>query len=75
MATCYVHGAWMTNFKLDSTEVQRNPHRVSSMLWYRLVLPDGRAGLLAEVYVAPASRGGLNLPICAPDVPISSAGP
>jgi hypothetical protein len=72
VATCQLQGTWMTNFNLDSTEVRSNPHRAESTLWYRLVLPDGRAGSLSEVYVTAASRGGLNLPTCAPDVPVST---
>jgi hypothetical protein len=72
--TCYVHGRLMSNYNLDSTEVQRNPHRIRSTIWYRLVLPDGRAGYLAEVYLAPQSRGGLGLPQCANDVLITGTG-
>jgi hypothetical protein len=72
VATCQAQGTWMTNYNLDSTEVQSNPNRAASSRWYRLVLSDGRAGFLSEVYLSPASRGGLGLPTCAPDVPVSS---
>ncbi|MGW5558083.1 hypothetical protein ACWER9_12760 [Micromonospora sp. NPDC003944] len=71
VATCHRTGTRVANYNLDSTEVQRNPHRVRSALWYRLVLADGRAGFIAEVYLTPASRGGLGLPVCATDVPVT----
>lgn len=73
VAICNVTGAEIANYNLDSTEVQRNPHRVRSTLWYRLMLSDGRSGYLSEVYVAPATRGGLGLPTCAVGNPVASA--
>jgi len=63
-ATCTVTGTEMVNYNLDSP-ADENPHRVRSTLWYRLAWPDGRAGYLSEVYLEPASRGGLGLPACA----------
>ena len=51
-----------------------NPHRAHSTLWYRARFPDGRAGFLSEVYVDPASRGGLGLPDCA-DGGVRALGP
>ena len=75
VATCHVDGGWMTNYNLDSSESKDNPNRTDSSLWYRLILPDGRTGFLSEVYVAPQSRGGLGLPTCSPDVPVSTPSP
>jgi hypothetical protein len=62
-ATCTVVGERMWNHNLDSPAA-RNPHRVESELWYRVSWPDGRSGYLSEVYLEPASRGGLGLPAC-----------
>ncbi|MEJ8280350.1 helix-turn-helix domain-containing protein [Pseudonocardia spirodelae] len=63
-ATCTVAGERMWNYDLDSP-ARSNPHRAESALWYRLSWPDGRTGYLSEVYLEPASRGGLGLPACA----------
>jgi lambda repressor-like predicted transcriptional regulator len=63
-AVCTVAGAEMWNYNLDSPAAD-NPNRARSTLWYRLTWPDGRAGYLSEVYLDPASRGGLGLPACA----------
>lgn len=63
-AVCHVTGAEMWNYNLDSPAAD-NPNRARSALWYRLTWPDGRAGYLSEVYLEPASRGGLGLPTCA----------
>ncbi|WP_181779098.1 helix-turn-helix domain-containing protein [Pseudonocardia pini] len=62
-AVCTVTGAEMWNYNLDSP-ADDNPGRARSALWYRLTWPDGRAGYLSEVYLEPASRGGLGLPTC-----------
>ncbi|NWJ71437.1 helix-turn-helix transcriptional regulator [Pseudonocardia sp. ICBG1122] len=62
-ATCTVVGERMWNYNLDSPAV-RNPHGVESASWYRVSWPDGRSGYLSEVYLEPASRGGLGLPAC-----------
>lgn len=62
-ATCTVVGERMWNYNLDSPAAH-NPHRVESALWYRVAWPDGRSGYLSEVYLEPASRGGLGLPAC-----------
>jgi hypothetical protein len=62
---CTVAAEDMVNYEADSVLSQDNPHRVHSTLWYRARFPDGRAGFLSEVYVDPASRGGLGLPDCA----------
>ncbi|SDG16145.1 helix-turn-helix domain-containing protein [Pseudonocardia oroxyli] len=63
-AVCTVTGAEMWNYNLDSPAAD-NPNRARSSLWYRLTWPDWRAGYLSEVYLDPASRGGLGLPACA----------
>jgi hypothetical protein len=62
--TCRVQGAKMTNEDLASRGIVRNEYGVTSSLWYRCVLPNGAAGYLPEVYVAPAYRGGQGLPAC-----------
>jgi hypothetical protein len=62
--TCQAHGTVMTNENLSSAGITKNKGGVISSLWYRCVLPNGVAGYLSEVYVAPAYRGGLGLPVC-----------
>jgi hypothetical protein len=64
VADCYVPAAMMWNYNLDSSEVQTNPNRAGSKLWYHVVLPNGAGGYISEVYIAPAYRGGLGLPKC-----------
>jgi hypothetical protein len=63
-AACQTTGNEMVNYNLDSAASRSNPHRVRSNLWYRVTLPDGRSGYLAEIYVAPRDRGGLGLAVC-----------
>jgi hypothetical protein len=64
VATCRATGTEMFNYNLDSSESKNNPHRATSTLWYRAVLPDGRAGYVSEVYIAATDRGGKGLPTC-----------
>jgi len=64
VAVCYINGAEMVNYNLDSSESKQNPHRADSTLWYRAVFPDGRSGYISEIYIMPADRGGKGLPIC-----------
>jgi hypothetical protein len=65
VAVCYVHGTeTMYNYNLDSSQSKSNPHRAESTLWYKVVLHDGRSGYISEVYIQPADRGGLGLPVC-----------
>lgn len=63
-ATCQIRGTQMTNEDLASPGISRNEYGVTSSRWYRCVLPNGAAGYLPEVYVAPAYRGGQGLPTC-----------
>lgn len=63
-ATCTVHGAEMTNENTHSPGITHNKNGIFSALWYRCILPDGKSGYISEVYVAPAYRGGLRLPVC-----------
>jgi hypothetical protein len=63
-ATCQIRGARMTNEYLASPGITRNKNGITSSLWYRCVLPNGAAGYLPEIYVAPAYRGGQGLPTC-----------
>ncbi|MFI5937581.1 helix-turn-helix domain-containing protein [Actinoplanes sp. NPDC051494] len=62
--TCRTDGEPMVNYNADSVPVQDNPGRIRSVLWYRVVFPDGRSGFLSEVYVAPEYRGGMGLGTC-----------
>lgn len=64
VAVCHATGTEMFNYDLDSSESKTNPNRADSALWYKVVLPDGRAGYLSEVYVVAANRGGMGLPVC-----------
>jgi hypothetical protein len=63
---CQVQGATMTNADLQSLGVDRNPHAVTSSLWYRAKMPTGVAGYISQVYLSAGSRGGLGLPACPP---------
>lgn len=64
VAVCHVEGSNMSNYNLDSSESEQNPHRVNSTLWYRVILHDGRTGYLSEIHIVPADRGGKRLPSC-----------
>jgi hypothetical protein len=63
-AICQLEGTTMTNEDLASPGIQHNPGRVTSALWYRAQTRAGRTGYISEVYLTPASRGGLHLPDC-----------
>jgi hypothetical protein len=63
-ATCQIRGATMTNEDRASLGIARNENGITSSRWYRCALPNGAAGYLSEVYVAPAYRGGQGLPAC-----------
>ena len=63
---CQTQGASMTNEDLHSPAVATNPHGATSSRWYRAEMPTGTAGYISEVYLTPASRGGLGLPACPP---------
>jgi hypothetical protein len=65
-AICQQYGATMTNEDLASPGIRHNPGGVSSALWYRARTRAGRRGYISEVYLTPASRGGLHLPRCEP---------
>ena len=54
----------MTNEDRVSPGIARNENGFTSSLWYRCALPNGAAGYLSEVDVAPAYRGGQGLPTC-----------
>lgn len=64
VADCHVTSTMMYNYNLDSSEVQTNPYRAKSDLWYHVVMPDGAGGFISEVYIEPAYRGGRGLPVC-----------
>lgn len=62
--TCFVHGQQMHNYDASDPRHEQNPHSARSTIWYRGVLPDGRTGYIAEIYVEPRFRGGSGLPKC-----------
>lgn len=64
VADCVVRGQQMWNYNLAEAAAADNPERSGSDLWYRATFPDGRVGYLSEVYLTPASRGGLGLDGC-----------
>jgi len=64
VAVCYTRGIEMYNYNLDSVASENNPNRVSSTVWYKAVFPNARSGYIAEVYIVPADRGGMKLPVC-----------
>lgn len=61
---CQMTGAWMTNADLVSKGIAENPGRASSNLWYRAVLPNGKAGDIPVVYLRARYRRGMHLPRC-----------
>ncbi|OLZ51151.1 hypothetical protein BS329_18090 [Amycolatopsis coloradensis] len=61
---CYARGTLMHNFDLTQSGARQNPDAVESDIWYRTAMPDGRTGWLSEIYVEPANRGGMGLPVC-----------
>jgi len=68
-ALCQEQGARMTNANTASTGIAQNPHAVTSDLWYEAETSNGTTGLIPEVYLTPASRGGLGLPACSAAAP------
>ena len=62
---CRTTGATMTNESAASAGISRNPGAATSALWYLAQMPNGTRGYISEVYLTPASRGGLGLPACA----------
>lgn len=63
-AVCYTLGAGMTNMDLRFLSTKNNPARVSSNTWYGVRAHNGELGYVSEVYLTPASRGGLGLGLC-----------
>lgn len=64
---CQVQGSQVTNEDLGSPGITHNPGGAISTRWYRAEMPDGTTvGYIPEVYLTPASRGGLGLPTCPP---------
>jgi hypothetical protein len=64
VAVCQLTGESITNADLTSTSIGQNPNAAVSELWLGARAPDGRVGYISEVYLAPAYRGGLGLPLC-----------
>jgi hypothetical protein len=65
-AICQQPGTVMTNEDAASPGIGRNPHAATSARWYLAEMPNGTRGYISEVYLTPASRGGLGLPRCPP---------
>ena len=64
-ASCTATGDQMTNRDVEDPASAANPGSASSSRWYGVPTTDGTIGYVSEVYLAPASRGGLGLPTCA----------
>lgn len=65
-ALCQTQGTVITNANTHSDGIASNPNAFSSTRWYKVEMPTGVTGYIAEAYLTPASRGGLGLPACQP---------
>ena len=65
-ALCQIQGTGITNANTTTTGIEHNPNVATSTIWYLVQTPDDTTGYISEVYLTPASRGGLGLPTCAP---------
>ncbi len=63
-ATCQTLGPRVTNGDDTTPADDDNPGLADSRLWYGIRWSDGRFGFLAEVWIQPDDRGGLDLPLC-----------
>jgi transcriptional regulator with XRE-family HTH domain len=61
---CQLTGERTTNGNDGDPSDDRNPELFTSTRWYGSPLPDGGTGYLAETWLSPADRGGLDLPRC-----------
>jgi transcriptional regulator with XRE-family HTH domain len=64
VVSCWTHGERLTNEDMTSSGIERNPHGVTSDLWFYGKWNDGRGGYVSQVYVAPKFRGTLGLRKC-----------
>ncbi|WP_431899030.1 hypothetical protein [Micromonospora chalcea] len=63
-AVCHRQGAEVTNEDKSSSVDDGNPGIRSSMRWFGVRWPDGRTGLVSEVWVRGEDLGGSRLPPC-----------
>ena len=61
---CQVTGERTTNGNDSDPADDHNPELFTSTRWYGSQLPDGSLAYLAEAWISPADRGGLDLPRC-----------
>jgi hypothetical protein len=61
---CQITGERTTNGNDSDPTDDSNPELFTSTRWYGSRLPDGSMGYLAETWISPADRGGLDLPRC-----------
>jgi transcriptional regulator with XRE-family HTH domain len=61
---CQVTGERTTNGNDSDPADDHNPELFTSTRWYGSQLPDGGLAYLAEAWISPADRGGLDLPRC-----------
>jgi hypothetical protein len=73
-ALCQERGAQMTNANTSSAGIAHNVHAATSDRWYEAETSNGTTGLISEVYLTPASRGGLGLPTCSAAAPGAAPG-
>lgn len=64
VVSCWAHGERLTNEDMTSSGIERNPHGVTSDLWFYGTWNDGRGGYVSQVYMAPEFRGTLGLREC-----------
>ena len=61
---CQITGERTTNGNDSDPADDHNPELFTSTRWYGSRLPDGSLAYLAEAWISPADRGGLDLPRC-----------
>lgn len=61
---CQLTGERTTNGDDTDPSDDSNPELFTSTRWYGSPLPDGGVAYLAETWISPADRGGLDLPRC-----------
>ncbi|MGK2936286.1 MAG: hypothetical protein ACSLFR_00545, partial [Solirubrobacteraceae bacterium] len=63
-AVCQTSGERTTNGWDANPSDDANPERFESTRYYGIRLPDGTFGVISEVWIRAADRGGLGLPNC-----------
>ncbi|NRQ36941.1 helix-turn-helix transcriptional regulator [Nonomuraea sp. NN258] len=64
VAHCQTTGERATNGNDSQSNDNVNPGLHTSTRWYGITWRDGRTGYIAEIWIHPDHRGGLNLPAC-----------